>query len=199
MDKKKKGGRNLGIDRELLKEVKNGDTHGFELIVETMQQPIFVYCYRMLGNIYEAEDAVQEVFLKVFDKINNFKENISFSAWVYKIAHNHCINQIRRRKLLNFVPIHSFIEQIEDESSSEGILDSQLSVELNRALSILSIEDRSILIFRVIEGKSYGEIGSIINKNEALIRKRYERARKRLEEYFKEKGGRGENERIVVV
>lgn len=190
----------MRLDKDLIASVKDGDMNGFELIIKACQQPIFVYCYRMLGNMQEAEDAVQEVFLKVYEKIENYKEDISFSAWVYKIAHNHCINQIRRRKILNFIPIHNFIEQIEDENcNSDIILEFEFNEELNEALSILSIEDRSILIFRVIEDKGYGEIGFILNKSEALVRKRYERAKKKLETYFIEKGGNRENEKIAVI
>lgn len=184
---------------DFIAEIKNGDRNGFEVIIKTFQQPIFVYCYRMLGNTYEAEDAVQEVFIKVYEKIENYKEDISFSAWVYKIAYNHCINQIRRRKLLSFIPIHNFIEQIEAENNNiDRILDIELSIELNEALSILSMEDRSIVIFRVIEEKGYAEIGLILNKSEALVRKRYERAKRKLEVYFKERGGNCNNEKIAV-
>lgn len=195
-----KGGRNLKIDKDLIAEIRKGDLNGFEIVIETFQQPIFTYCYRMLGNKQEAEDAVQEVFLKACEKIKSYREDISFSAWLYKIAHNHCINQIRRRKILHFIPIHSFMEQIEDGNSiSDNLLESELSTEINEALSILSFEDRSILIFRVIEDKSYGEIGAILDKSEVLVRKRYERARKKLEKYFAERGGNRKNEKIAVI
>ncbi|MDF2673163.1 MAG: sigW 7 [Clostridiales bacterium] len=190
----------MGLDKDLITEIKNGDRNGFELVIITFQQPIFVYCYRMLSNMQEAEDAVQEVFLKIYEKINNYKEDISFSAWVYKIAYNHCVNQIRRRKLLSFIPLHNFIEQIEDENNnSDKILEFEFTNELNEALSILSMEDRSIVIFRVIEDKSYEEIGLILNRNAVLVRKRYERAKKKLGEHLKERGGSGNNEKIAII
>lgn len=159
--------------------VKEGKVQLFEKVVEYFQQPLFRYCYRMLGNIQEAEDAVQEVFLKAFDKIGSYSKSISFSAWLYKIAYNHCVNIIRRRNLFRFV---AFSETSLSDTGDVGITyeEKEINKELKLVLSKLSSADRCILILKNVEGKSFEEIAPIMNIKPAAIRKRYERLRKKL-------------------
>ncbi|MNI27746.1 ECF RNA polymerase sigma factor SigW [compost metagenome] len=85
----------------LILEIKAGHTDQFEVIVKQYQQQILIYCYHMLGNIQEAEDAKQDVFIKAYEQLHKYRESISFSGWLYKIAYHHCVNKLRRRKLLH--------------------------------------------------------------------------------------------------
>lgn len=185
------------VDKELIEEVKNSDAFAFERLVRTMEHQIFTYCCRMLGDIQEAEDAAQEVFIKVYERIDTYKKDISFSSWVYRIAHNHCINVIKRNKIFKFIPLHNIEEKIFD--NRDVILGYEINEELKNALAILSPENKSILILRAVYNYDYEEIGAIINKNEALIRKRYERTKKKLEKYFKKIGGRIGNEETSII
>lgn len=73
-----------------------------ELLAEYHRQ-IFVYCYNILRNTHDAEEAVQDVFLKVYES-NKLSEIDNHRAWLYKIAHNHCINKVRRRAIIEFIP-----------------------------------------------------------------------------------------------
>lgn len=169
--------------------VKDGNIECFEIVVETFQQQLFRYCYRMLGNLQEAEDAVQEAFLKAFDKIHSYKNSSNFSSWIYKITYNHCISLIRRKKMLQFVP---FLETNipENEDVGKSFEEFQINKEINLVLKRLSIEDRCIVILKNIDEKSFEEIAQILNLKPATVRKRYERLRKKLRVGFQEiKGG----------
>lgn len=159
--------------------VKKGNAQCFEIVVEHFQQQLFRYCYRMLGNIQEAEDAVQEVFLKAFDKIGSYGASSAFSAWLYRIAYNHCLNMIRRKKLLKFVP---FLDTAipEDTDIGRNLEEREINKELNAIIKGLSADERCILILRNIEGKSFEEIALILDTKPATVRKRYERLRKKL-------------------
>lgn len=84
---------------QAIKEVRAGDIDQFGIIIDLMQKPLFVYCYHMLGHRQEAEDAVQEVFLKAFEQLDSYRHTVSFSAWMYKIAYHHCLNLLNRAKL----------------------------------------------------------------------------------------------------
>lgn len=86
---------------EIIEKVKKGETEYFREIINEYQQKLFKYCFYMLQNIEEAEDAVQEVFIKVCEKLNKYNYKMSFNAWIYKITYNHCINLIRRKKYFN--------------------------------------------------------------------------------------------------
>jgi RNA polymerase sigma-70 factor (ECF subfamily) len=169
--------------------VKEGNVQCYEIIVGHFQQQLFRYCYRMLGNIHEAEDAVQEAFLKAFDKIDNYVYSISFSAWLYKITYNLCINIVKRRRLYQFV---SFLDVTISNNVEVGknLEEIEINKELNLVLKKLSTEDRCILILKSIEEKSFEEIAQILSIKPATTRKRYERLRKKLRLTLSEiKGG----------
>ena len=169
--------------------VKEGKVKYFEIIVEQFQHQLFRYCYRMLGSVQEAEDVVQEAFLKAFCKIGSYNDTISFSAWLYKITYNHCINIIRRRKVLQFVSfLDTTIPNIVDVG--KNLEEIEINKELNNVLKKLSNEERCILILKNIEEKSFEEIALILSIKPATVRKRYERLRKKLRVSFsKTRGG----------
>jgi RNA polymerase sigma-70 factor (ECF subfamily) len=164
---------------ELIQRIKNGEVDLFEKIVGLYQQQLFKYCFHMLGNIHEAEDVVQEVFLKTYEKLLSYKAGISFSAWIYKITYNQCINIIRRKKLLQFIPFMEEIKYLEEDLNMSFIKD-ELSEELTKGLSKLKSEEKSIIIFRTLDEKSYEEISVILDISAVAARKKYERAKQKL-------------------
>lgn len=134
----------------------------------------------MLRDRQEAEDAVQDIFIKAY-KVLHKKSMITFEGpWLYKIAYNHCLNIIRRRKLLEFI---SFSEELADKtpSTEDELLENTLSEELSYALSLLSVEQRTVILLRGLEEMDYERIGVILNKKPENIRKIHERAKRKLQ------------------
>ena len=167
---------------EIINRIKNGEKQLFEEIIHNYQQQIFKYCYYMLGHVEETKDAVQDVFIKAYEKLNTYKENISFTAWLHKIAYNHCLNIIRRRKIIEFLP---FKQEILCKSKHMGNLDNGLENEsLHVALSKLSLSERSLIILRVVEERSYEEISKMMDIKSTTLRKKYQRAKSKLKIYF---------------
>ncbi|MFZ5986572.1 MAG: RNA polymerase sigma factor [Bacillota bacterium] len=177
--------------------IKNGDIVFFEVIIVNFQQQLFRYCYHMLGNIHEAEDAVQESFIKAYENIKNYSSSVSFQAWLYKITYNHCINIIRRKRLVQFLP---FLEETSIGSSDleTRLEENEFSEALCNGLKKLPPQDRTILILRTIEGKSFKELGVILNMKPATIRKKYERSKNKLRKFLKQKEGGNESEVFTV-
>lgn len=168
----------------VVQRIKEGETHLFEIIIETYQKPLFHYCYHMLGNVQDAEDAVQETLLKAFQKIGHYERSNSFSAWLYKIAHNHCLNVLRRKKLLSFIPLSNDSEKPWHYYVSNA-MNSALDIpepEYNvvNALKHLSPTEKSLLLLRIIDERSFEEVGKILNLKPANARKKYERMRRKL-------------------
>jgi len=159
--------------------VKNGDINLYEIIIKHFQQQLVHYCYHMLGNVQEAEDAVQDSFIKAYEKIESYNNSISFSAWLYKITYHRCLNIIRRKKLVSFIP---FVEEtnVGTTAIETRVEENDFSRTFAHALKKLSSSDKSILILRVLEEKSFEEIGKILNMKSATVRKRYERSKKKL-------------------
>ncbi len=189
------GGATLDSIEVAVQKVKNGEPEPFGVIIDEFQQKLFHYCCHMLGSVHDAEEAVQEVFFKAYKNIGSYKKTVSFSAWLYKIAYNQCINIIRRKKLVQFIPFIDGIGYYESKGE-KGVDDNLLGDELWNALKKLSPVERNIIILRTVKELSYEEISTIINIKASTIRKKYERAKKKLQESIKLTQGGIFNERI---
>ncbi|GEC91744.1 MULTISPECIES: RNA polymerase sigma factor [Brevibacillus] len=171
---------------QVLKEVRAGDIDQFGLIIDAMQKPLFVYCYHMLGHRQEAEDAVQEVFLKAFEQLDSYRHTVSFSAWMYKIAYHHCLNLLNRAKLNRVVTfLRAGIQTFSRHEGEKKIEDTEyLNNPLHVAISKLSVKERNLLILRVVEERSYDELALLFDTKPATLRKQYERALKKCKSYM---------------
>ena len=88
----------LDPDATLMLRVKQGDAEAFEELVEKYKRPVLNLVYRMIGDPTEAEDLAQNVFVQVFRSADRYRVSAKFSTWLFTIARNLCLNEIRRRK-----------------------------------------------------------------------------------------------------
>lgn len=171
---------------DAVRRVLNGDRQAFIIIVEAFQQPIFTYCWRMLNNRQEAEDAVQEVLVKAFQKLHTYRPDTSLQAWLYKMAYHHCLNILRRARLLQKLALWPVADH-ELSSSAEEEAEKQIFSEpLEKALHNLSIEERNLIVLRIFEERTFAEIGRILNKTEDAVKKRYQRALAKMKKQMTE-------------
>lgn len=169
------------IIEEYVQQVQDGDAEAFIPIAREYQRQLFVYCCRLLGTEQDAEDAVQEIFLKAYQSISGYKATVSFNAWLYKIAYHHCVNLLHRRQLSEKLG-RLLKGQIFAESAEQEFLRGTFSEPLSRALVSLPAEDRSLLVLYVFHDKTYTELGEITGKTPEAIRKKLTRIRKRVKE-----------------
>lgn len=176
---------------QIIADVLDGETDKFERIMEFYQKPIFLYCYHMLGNYTEAEDNAQEVFLKTFRNLRKYTQyEMNFGAWLYKIAYHQCIDTIRKRKLAKYMPF--FYQDDKDNKDVDLHIEANYFDEfVQQAMAKLSGEERNLLILRCVEDKSYQEIASILGKNSASLRKKYERTSEKFRKYYAQVKGVG--------
>ena len=86
-------------DREIIKKINAGDTTAFELIIENYKRLVYNIVFRMVQNTRDVEDLCQDVFVKVYRNLTSFQFQSKLSTWIAKIAHNQCINFLRKQKL----------------------------------------------------------------------------------------------------
>ncbi|MBT2289943.1 sigma-70 family RNA polymerase sigma factor [Paenibacillus albidus] len=164
-----------------IKRIQSGEVYLFADIIDIYQNRIYKYCLRLLHSREEAEDAVQDIMLKVYEKIRYYHLQVSFSSWLYKIAYNHCLNLLRKRKLQQ--QVQRFFGRESTVDSAERVVEKKMFSEpLASALEMLSLEERNLLILRIFEDKSFEEIAEILGKNMEAIKKRYGRIRHKLKE-----------------
>lgn len=184
-------------EQECITKCKEGDMDAFSVLVESYENKILNHCFRMLGNVTDAEDATQEVFVKVFRFIKSYSEQSSFSTWIYKIASNVCLDQLRKnkRQLKDTVSLHQqnsegeeFLLAVEDDAPSP--YDVARKKEANRvlyqALDNLSADQRQVIVLRDIEGFSYEEIAKITKTAPGTVKSRINRARQNLQQILKD-------------
>jgi RNA polymerase sigma-70 factor (ECF subfamily) len=184
-------------EKLLLEKAKNGDVEAFEHLIEGYQKKVYNIALRMIGNYDDAYDMAQETFIRVFRSIKNFKEQSSFSTWVYKITTNVCLDELRKRKNRNVVSLDDDIKldnnevkrQVQDDKPTPDVLVEmdELKNIVNDAINKLSGEHRTAIILRDIHGFSYEEISEIINCPQGTVKSRINRARRALKELLQTK------------
>ncbi len=175
-------------ESEYIKRCQEGDSEAFGELLALYENKILNYCYRMLGNRTDAEDATQEVFVKLYRFIGSFTGQSAFSTWLYKIASNVCLDYLRKNKkhTSDTVSLHQqnaegeeFLMNIEDKGLTpyESAQMSEAQRVLALALEQLSEDQRKVVVLRDVEGLSYEEIGEVMGIAEGTVKSRINRAR----------------------
>ncbi|WP_042201414.1 RNA polymerase sigma factor [Paenibacillus camerounensis] len=170
-------GRRAREDGELaliVEQVQQGHVQAYSTIIEHFQRPIYLYCYYLLGSREEAEDAAQDIFLKAMEHIGGFRQTVSFSAWLYRIARNHCTDLLKKRSK-GFRLFAMYRQQAETAGSGPALTD-----KVHELLALLTAEERQILLLRALEDYNFEQIAVVVGMNPARVRKKYERLRDKL-------------------
>ena len=166
-----------------------GDSIAFELLVGQHQDRLLRLCERMLGDVEEARDAAQEVFLKLYRNAASFRPRGQLFTLLYRIGVNHCLNRIRRRNLVRFFrfsdPGEEDAPAFEPADRRPGAAESMDARERWRAVRLgidkLPSNQRAVLILAKFEGLSYREIAEVLGISEGAVESRLFRAMRRLE------------------
>ncbi|MCL1884926.1 MAG: sigma-70 family RNA polymerase sigma factor [Defluviitaleaceae bacterium] len=147
---------------------------------------LFKYCYGVLCDYHEAQDAVQETFVKAFTKKASYREDTNYAGWLYRIAYNTCISMIRKKR---FNILGKFGDVSKNESGSTHSLNEEnfFSEELQKALDKISPRDRALIFSRALDDLDFKQLEAVYKTNAATLRKRYERAKKKLQKNMEEK------------
>ncbi len=185
------------FEKNLLERAKSGDIAAFEQLIESYQRKIFNIAFRMLGNYDDAGDLTQEVLIRIYKSIRSFKEQSSFSTWIYRITTNVCLDELRKRKNKKVVSLDDEIRledgemkrQIEsgDPSPEETVETEELKKFVDDSIAQLSEEHRMVIVLRDIQGFSYEEIAEIIKCPAGTVKSRINRARQALKNILKAK------------
>src|SRR6476646_9350732 len=136
-------------ERVLIARAREGDQDAFREVVERYQAAVYNLAYRMLGNADEAEDAAQEIFVRVYRQLARYDPERKFSTWTLAIATNYCIDQLRRRRM-QLVPLENIIPWARSrETGPEGeAIDREARDELQDLIRQLPEKYRAPLVLR---------------------------------------------------
>lgn len=179
-------------DAELI-ELAKADPEFFGLLMERYQIPLFHYIRRLTQSPKEdVEDLLQEVFIKIYQKLNEYNELLKFSSWAYQIAHNHVIDFFRKtgaRPKINSLEEPELAKLLKSGIDLERSLDSKDCLEkIRECLEALPLKYKEALILRFIEEKNYEEIMDILRKPKGTVATIINRGKILLTQQMKEKG-----------
>jgi RNA polymerase sigma-70 factor (ECF subfamily) len=182
-------------DHQLIEATKQGDEAAFAEIVSRYRNPLTNFLYRMLNDYEEAVDLAQETFVRVYFAIERYHTDYAFSTYIYRIASNLAISEIRkrkRRKLMSLTGFFSFEgEEVDFQPPDKKplpdkrVLESEEKSVIARAIATLPDKYRAPIILRDIQGKSYDEIAEILELGLGTTKSRISRARGLLKEKLK--------------
>lgn len=160
----------------------------FEEIYERYSGRVYSRCMAMLRDSASAQDAVQDIFVKLFTKLSAYDKKSMFSTWVNAITYNYCIDLIRKSKRqLQTIPEEKIkTREFADLSTIEAELNDEQIGKLNKALTGLSDEERALIFMKYYDDMSVKEICESLNKSESAIKMKLMRARNRIEKLISE-------------
>lgn len=166
-----------------LGKARKGDKEAFARLVEAYQGPVFNLTYRMLGNAAEAEDAVQETFVRMYAKLHTYQADRKLSSWVFSIASHYCIDRLRRRRgdwlSLDEEPVEVLLPA-RQPGPEEAVLHSEMQDQVQQLVNRLAPSYRVPLILRYWHDLSYVEIAEVMGLSVQAVKSRLHRARLQL-------------------
>ena len=172
---------------EAIDRCRQGDMAGLHVLYEMHRTKVYNLSWRMLGTPQDAEDALQEIFLKVFDRVKNYRGDSAFSTWLYRMTTNHCLDLLRRRKILTFLGFENAPEA-EEKKDSEKAVNLGLSPLVAKALGKLPPKQKACLLMREMQELSYEDIASSLGLSLGSVKSNIHRAKAFLKETLEKEG-----------
>lgn len=183
-------------DHQLIDAVRGGDDDAFAEIVARYRNPITNYLYRFLNDYEEAVDLAQETFVRVYFAIDRYHTAYAFSTYIYRIATNLAISEIRKRKRRTLLSLTGLFQGEDEEQTDfqppdtrsrpdDDLVDSEREQVIAKAIATLPPKYRVPIILRDIEGLSYDEVASVMGLGLGTTKSRINRARGLLKEKLK--------------
>ena len=161
-----------------LRALQRGDVRALETVFHHFGDRVHRTCRWLLGQPADADDAAQEVFLRVLDKAHTFGGGAQFSTWLYRLTVNHCLNMRRRPRLVTGVDVEA--HPCRSRSPNELAADAEARTQLDALLARLSPDARAVLVLREIEELDYAAIAAVLGIPIGTVMSRLSRARERL-------------------
>lgn len=174
-------------DEELISSFINGDQNAFNFIVRKYQKKVYWIIRKMVLDHDDADDITQEVFLKIYRSLSDFRGESKFFTYLYKIAVNYSINHLNRNKKINSRKSdidNSFIRS-DDKTADEIMISQDRTKLLEEAIDTLPAQQRAVFLLRYYDNHSYEEISNILNKSVGGMKANYFHAIKKLEKFLK--------------
>ncbi|MEM9857087.1 MAG: sigma-70 family RNA polymerase sigma factor [Bacteroidota bacterium] len=175
-------------DQELLQKLKNEDTRNFAFnqLVRKYQERIYWHIRKMVIDHDDADDLVQDVFIKVYKSISRFREDAQLFTWIYRIATNECLTFLNKKKRRFFLPIGDVEAELNNKlDTSNDLNGDQIQLKLQKALLKLPDKQRLVFNMKYYDDMKYEEIATITDTSVGALKASYHHAVKKIEDLLK--------------
>jgi RNA polymerase sigma-70 factor, ECF subfamily len=174
-------------ETEAIEKCQQGDMTGLHVLYDLHRSKVLNLSWRILGSQHEAEDALQEVFIKVFDRIDHFRGESAFSTWIYRMTTNYCLDVLRRKKILSFMGFES-VPEVQDKKDSEKAVNLGFSPVITKALEKLPEKQKICLLMREMDDLSYEDIALALQLSLGTVKSNIHRAKAFLKVALEKEG-----------
>lgn len=179
------------MDEELvwIQDVLSGDKQAYAHIINKYKNLLYATILRMTQNQQDAQDLVQEVFIKVYNQLDKYDKKGEFSSWLYRVAINHCMDEFRKKRYkMKQVELNG--ETMVNTRHPEVIyFKKEQSRQLERLIQTLPEDERLIILLRYVNELSYNEISELVGVPLSMVRNKIHRAKKKMRNTLKDEGG----------
>jgi len=165
---------------KIIERIQKGDTNAFSYLVTKYQDVVFSIALKVLKNRDEAEEVAQETFIKAFRSISSFRGKSKFSTWLFSIAYNTCITNVRKKKFSTTSIDQVPLSEEEEDWDDFGFTEEEKSKMLEMSLKKLPEDDYTLVILYYYEEQSIEDISHIVGLSESNVKVKLHRARKKL-------------------
>ncbi|WP_027416187.1 RNA polymerase sigma factor [Aneurinibacillus terranovensis] len=162
---------------EMIRKAKRGDKEAFTQLIQRYKGQVFRHAYAMLQDRMEAEDVAQEAFVKVYFSLKSLESEFAFSSWLTRIVSNLCYTRVQKKKKEASLLADNLEEYIPTPSSRGTMEQKQLQLTIEEAMQNISLDHRTVLVLRDIQGFSYDEIARILDIPVGTVKSRISSAR----------------------
>lgn len=174
-------------DKELLELFRNGSNpnYAFNLLVKKYQEPVYWHIRRMVVNHEDANDLVQDVFVKAWKGLNSFREDSKFYTWLYRIATNESITFLNKKKRKYWLSLSSVEHKLEENLEDDNFFDGEeIQRKLQKAILKLPKKQRAVFNMKYFDEMKYEDISSVIGTSVGALKASYHHAVKKIESYL---------------
>ncbi|SEM54232.1 RNA polymerase sigma-70 factor, ECF subfamily [Mesobacillus persicus] len=176
-------------ERQWIEEVLAGNKQAYAQIINKYKNQLYATILRMTKNPQDAQDLVQEAFIKVYHQLGKYEGKGTFSSWIYRVAINHCMDEFRKKRY-KMQQLEISEDQVVNSNHPEVIfMKKEKNRQLEKLIGTLPEEERIIILLRYVNELSYSEISELVEVPVSSVRNKLHRAKKKLRETIKREGG----------
>lgn len=174
-------------DLELIDEFRRGEIACFSELVRRYQQKVYWIARRVVGTHEDADDVVQDVFVRVYEALSDFRAESGFFTWMYRITVNVSLNALRKKRVKSFLRYDEMEEELEsaDDRSDTHVLQKEYQSILEQAIDRLPPKQKMVFMMRYYEEIPYDEMAKMLNKSVGGLKANYFHALKKIQLYVR--------------